>query len=227
LSVLQVDGVVPWPAQRKRPTARRPCPPPAGPAACGEDDGGQAQRQRLPEAAGVRSSPFAILANGRARRMGNPLPFMAQQVARADVGWAWRMDGLGRPRPGHAGGGDAHQLPQHRLGYHDLRLHHDLLSPLQALRGPTAAAGGGQLPGSLFLMSSYHRSFCQYLYDNLRPQSKICFASAVFRCEGTRLSVVGNVALFVRAKKVFCDKWQWHEFEACWMTGAVDTVTEA
>ncbi|CAK0843645.1 unnamed protein product, partial [Prorocentrum cordatum] len=147
LSVLQVDGVVPWPAQRKRPTARRPCPPPAGPAACGEDDGGQAQRQRLPEAAGVRSSPFAILANGRARRMGNPLPFMAQQVARADVGWAWRMDGLGRPRPGHAGGGDAHQLPQHRLGYHDLRLHHDLLSPLQALRGPTAAAGGGQLPG--------------------------------------------------------------------------------
>jgi len=40
----------------------------------------------------MRSSPFAILANGRARRMGNPLPFMAQQVARADVGWAWRMD---------------------------------------------------------------------------------------------------------------------------------------
>ncbi|CAK0843647.1 unnamed protein product, partial [Prorocentrum cordatum] len=144
LSVLQVDGVVPWPAQRKRPTARRPCPPPAGPAACGED-GGQAQRQRLPEAAGAqlpvrhpRERPRS--SHGQPAALHGP----AGGARGCGLGLA---HGLGRPRPGHAGGGDAHQLPQHRLGYHDLRLHHDLLSPLQALRGPTAAAGGGQLPG--------------------------------------------------------------------------------
>mmetsp|Transcript_17140 Transcript_17140/g.13935 ORF Transcript_17140/g.13935 Transcript_17140/m.13935 type:complete len:94 (-) Transcript_17140:111-392(-) len=40
----------------------------------------------------ARQSPFAIMANSRARRFGNPLPFLANQMVRADVGWAWRMD---------------------------------------------------------------------------------------------------------------------------------------
>mmetsp|Transcript_44962 Transcript_44962/g.143231 ORF Transcript_44962/g.143231 Transcript_44962/m.143231 type:complete len:91 (-) Transcript_44962:85-357(-) len=40
----------------------------------------------------VRQSPFALLANVRARRMGMPIPFAAGSPLRADVGWPWRMD---------------------------------------------------------------------------------------------------------------------------------------
>eukprot|EP00441_Pelagodinium_beii_P027227 CAMPEP_0197663516 /NCGR_PEP_ID=MMETSP1338-20131121/57709_1 /TAXON_ID=43686 ORGANISM="Pelagodinium beii, Strain RCC1491" /NCGR_SAMPLE_ID=MMETSP1338 /ASSEMBLY_ACC=CAM_ASM_000754 /LENGTH=94 /DNA_ID=CAMNT_0043241925 /DNA_START=46 /DNA_END=330 /DNA_ORIENTATION=+ len=40
----------------------------------------------------ARQSPTGLMANFRARRMGLPLPFLAQQAARADVGWPWRMD---------------------------------------------------------------------------------------------------------------------------------------
>eukprot|EP00929_Paragymnodinium_shiwhaense_P061735 TRINITY_DN3085_c0_g1_i2.p1 TRINITY_DN3085_c0_g1~~TRINITY_DN3085_c0_g1_i2.p1 ORF type:complete len:128 (-),score=9.51 TRINITY_DN3085_c0_g1_i2:131-514(-) len=40
----------------------------------------------------ARSTPFAMLANAKARRRGLPVPFAANAVARADIGWPWRMD---------------------------------------------------------------------------------------------------------------------------------------
>merc|ERR1712151_486555 len=40
----------------------------------------------------LRQSPMGLLSNFRARRMGMPVPFAASPVARADVGWPWRMD---------------------------------------------------------------------------------------------------------------------------------------
>mmetsp|Transcript_74073 Transcript_74073/g.143285 ORF Transcript_74073/g.143285 Transcript_74073/m.143285 type:complete len:93 (+) Transcript_74073:69-347(+) len=40
----------------------------------------------------TRQSPFGLMANARARRMGFPIPFKALQPVSADVGWPWRMD---------------------------------------------------------------------------------------------------------------------------------------
>eukprot|EP00416_Gambierdiscus_australes_P030920 CAMPEP_0171087202 /NCGR_PEP_ID=MMETSP0766_2-20121228/20008_1 /TAXON_ID=439317 /ORGANISM="Gambierdiscus australes, Strain CAWD 149" /LENGTH=101 /DNA_ID=CAMNT_0011544893 /DNA_START=89 /DNA_END=395 /DNA_ORIENTATION=+ len=40
----------------------------------------------------ARQSPFGLLANFRARRMGFPVPFMVAPPVRADTGWPWRMD---------------------------------------------------------------------------------------------------------------------------------------
>jgi len=40
----------------------------------------------------ARQTPFGMLANMRARRLGLPVPFAPNPVARADIGWPWRMD---------------------------------------------------------------------------------------------------------------------------------------
>eukprot|EP00413_Alexandrium_margalefii_P012627 CAMPEP_0204530160 /NCGR_PEP_ID=MMETSP0661-20131031/10469_1 /ASSEMBLY_ACC=CAM_ASM_000606 /TAXON_ID=109239 /ORGANISM="Alexandrium margalefi, Strain AMGDE01CS-322" /LENGTH=98 /DNA_ID=CAMNT_0051536233 /DNA_START=102 /DNA_END=398 /DNA_ORIENTATION=- len=45
----------------------------------------------------ARQSPFGLLANFRARRMGFPIPFAGVPLAGsrpvlADVGWPWRLD---------------------------------------------------------------------------------------------------------------------------------------
>mmetsp|Transcript_48256 Transcript_48256/g.78392 ORF Transcript_48256/g.78392 Transcript_48256/m.78392 type:complete len:92 (+) Transcript_48256:80-355(+) len=40
----------------------------------------------------ARKSPQGLMSNFRARCLGLPLPFLACQPTRADVGWPWRMD---------------------------------------------------------------------------------------------------------------------------------------
>nr|ABV22367.1 unknown [Noctiluca scintillans] len=43
----------------------------------------------------ARQSPAGLLSNFRARRSGDSLPYASNVVARADVGWPWRMDWSG------------------------------------------------------------------------------------------------------------------------------------
>merc|ERR1719231_867687 len=52
----------------------------------------EGQAQSLMQQSLARQSPFGLLANFRARRLGLPIPFAAQAAVRADVGWPWRMD---------------------------------------------------------------------------------------------------------------------------------------